>query len=67
MESEAHFKLRSSPTLMVGPDNLRKKDNRGNVGGFLLVRCDRATENSRAKLAFEFFDENGASLYTWIK
>lgn len=34
LESEATFKLLISPTPMVGPDDLRKKDNHVNIGGF---------------------------------
>lgn len=33
-ESDATFKLLISATPMVGPDDLRKKDNHTNVGGF---------------------------------
>ncbi len=33
-ESSATFKLLISPTPMVGPDDLRKKDNHTNIGGF---------------------------------
>jgi alkaline phosphatase/alkaline phosphatase D len=33
-ESDATFKLLISPTPMVGPDDLRKKDNHTNIGGF---------------------------------
>jgi alkaline phosphatase D len=33
-ESDATFKLLVSPTPMVGPDELRKKDNHTNIGGF---------------------------------
>ncbi len=32
--SDATFKLLVSPTPMVGPDDLRKKDNHTNIGGF---------------------------------
>lgn len=32
--SDATFKLLISPTPMVGPDDLRKKDNHTNIGGF---------------------------------
>ncbi len=34
LESDARFKLLISPTPMIGPDDLRKKDNHSNVGGF---------------------------------
>lgn len=34
VESDATFKILISPTPMVGPDDLRKKDNHCNVGGF---------------------------------
>ena len=34
MASDATFKLIVSPTPMVGPDDLRKKDNHTNIGGF---------------------------------
>jgi alkaline phosphatase/alkaline phosphatase D len=33
-ESDATFKLLISPTPMIGPDDLRKKDNHTNIGGF---------------------------------
>jgi alkaline phosphatase D len=33
-ESDATFKLLISPTPLVGPDDLRKKDNHTNIGGF---------------------------------
>ena len=33
-ESDATFKILISPTPMVGPDDLRKKDNHCNIGGF---------------------------------
>lgn len=33
-ESDATFKVLISPTPMIGPDDLRKKDNHANVGGF---------------------------------
>jgi len=32
--SDATFKLLISPTPMIGPDDLRKKDNHTNIGGF---------------------------------
>ncbi|MCC7336579.1 MAG: alkaline phosphatase D family protein [Pirellulaceae bacterium] len=34
VESDATFKLLISPTPMIGPDDLRKKDNHCDVGGF---------------------------------
>ncbi len=34
LESDATYKLLISPTPMVGPDDLRKKDNHVNIGGF---------------------------------
>ena len=34
LASEATFKVIISPTPMVGPDDLRKKDNHTNIGGF---------------------------------
>ena len=34
LASDATFKIIVSPTPMVGPDDLRKKDNHTNVGGF---------------------------------
>ncbi len=34
LESDAPFKVIISPTPMVGPDDLRKKDNHTNIGGF---------------------------------
>ena len=34
LASDAKFKLLISPTPMVGPDDLRKKDNHTNIGGF---------------------------------
>jgi len=34
VESDAQFKILISPTPMVGPDDLRKKDNHCNIGGF---------------------------------
>ncbi len=34
LQSDATFKLLVSPTPLVGPDDLRKKDNHTNVGGF---------------------------------
>ena len=34
LASDATFKVIVSPTPMVGPDDLRKKDNHTNVGGF---------------------------------
>lgn len=34
LESDATFKLLISPTPMVGPDDLRKKDNGADIGGF---------------------------------
>jgi len=34
LASDATFKLLISPTPMVGPDDLRKKDNHTNIGGF---------------------------------
>ena len=34
LESEATFKIIVSPTPMVGPDYLRKKDNHCDIGGF---------------------------------
>lgn len=34
LASDATFKLLISPTPMIGPDDLRKKDNHCNVGGF---------------------------------
>jgi alkaline phosphatase/alkaline phosphatase D len=34
MESDAVFKILVSPTPMIGPDDLRKKDNHTNIGGF---------------------------------
>lgn len=34
LESDAKFKLLISPTPMVGPDDLRKRDNHVNIGGF---------------------------------
>ena len=34
LESDATFKIIISPTPMVGPDDLRKKDNHTNIGGF---------------------------------
>lgn len=33
-ESDATFKLLISPTPMIGPDDLRKKDNHCDIGGF---------------------------------
>ncbi|MCA9074842.1 MAG: sulfatase-like hydrolase/transferase [Planctomycetaceae bacterium] len=33
-ESDARFKVLISPTPMIGPDDLRKKDNHTNLGGF---------------------------------
>ncbi len=33
-QSDATFKLLISPTPMIGPDDLRKKDNHTNIGGF---------------------------------
>ncbi len=33
-ESDATFKILISPTPMIGPDDLRKKDNHTNIGGF---------------------------------
>ncbi len=37
-ESDATYKLLISPTPMVGPDDLRKKDNHTNIGGFRAER-----------------------------
>jgi alkaline phosphatase/alkaline phosphatase D len=37
-KSDATFKLLISPTPMVGPDDLRKKDNHTNIGGFQYER-----------------------------
>src|SRR5690606_11997475 len=34
LESDAPFKFLISPTPMVGPDDLRKKDNHTDIGGF---------------------------------
>jgi alkaline phosphatase/alkaline phosphatase D len=34
LESDATFKLLISPTPMIGPDDLRKKDNGADIGGF---------------------------------
>ncbi len=34
LESDATFKLLITPTPMVGPDDVRKKDNHTNIGGF---------------------------------
>lgn len=34
LESTAPFKIVISPTPLVGPDDLRKKDNHTNIGGF---------------------------------
>ncbi len=38
--SDARYKLLISPTPMVGPDDLRKKDNHCDVGGFQHERDD---------------------------
>jgi alkaline phosphatase/alkaline phosphatase D len=34
MESDATFRIIVSPTPMIGPDDLRKKDNHCDIGGF---------------------------------
>lgn len=39
-ESDAKYKLFISATPMIGPDDLRKKDNHTNVGGFRNERDD---------------------------
>lgn len=39
-ESDAKYKLFISPTPMIGPDDLRKKDNHTNKGGFRNERDD---------------------------
>ena len=37
-ESDATYKLLISPTPMIGPDDLHKKDNHTNIGGFRAER-----------------------------
>ena len=49
VSSDAQFKILVSPTPMVGPDDLRKKDNHCNVGGFRHERDE----------FFTFLSENG--------
>ena len=49
VESDAQFKILISPTPMVGPDDLRKKDNHCNVGGFRHERDE----------FFQFLNDNG--------
>ena len=39
-ESTATYKVLISPTPMIGPDDLRKKDNHTNIGGFRHERDD---------------------------
>ncbi len=39
-QSDATFKLLISPTPMIGPDDLRKKDNHCDIGGFRHERDD---------------------------
>lgn len=34
LESDADFKVLISPTPMIGPDDLRKRDNHSDIGGF---------------------------------
>ena len=48
-ESNATFKVLISPTPMIGPDDLRKKDNHTNIGGFQHERDE----------FFAFLKENG--------
>ncbi len=49
LASDATFKLLISPTPMIGPDDLRKKDNHCDVGGFQHERNE----------FFQFLKDNG--------
>lgn len=49
LASDATYKILISPTPMVGPDDLRKKDNHCNIGGFRHER----------DVFFKFLETNG--------
>ncbi len=54
-ESTATFKLLISPTPMIGPDDLRKKDNHTDIGGFRHERDEFFAWLNQSGIAREHF------------
>ena len=61
-KSPGHPKSTDPESKIKQPYTQAKKS-----GGFLIVRCEPAKDDSKPNLKFEFFDEKGAPLYTCTK